>query len=58
VTPENSPEFEKLLYGVPFGCIGSITDSPRLKVTGTCGSTIIDEDINSLKEAWQKPLNW
>ncbi|MDD2252188.1 MAG: phosphoribosylformylglycinamidine synthase subunit PurL [Dehalococcoidales bacterium] len=58
VTPGDSLEFEKLLYGLPFACIGSITESPRLIITGTSDMAVVDEDIASLKEAWQKPLNW
>jgi phosphoribosylformylglycinamidine synthase II len=58
VSPENQSEFEKLLYGVAFSCIGNTTEAPRLKIVGKKGTTVIDDDIADLRRAWQKPLNW
>ncbi|MFA5451752.1 MAG: phosphoribosylformylglycinamidine synthase subunit PurL [Dehalococcoidales bacterium] len=58
VEPQNSTEFEKLLYGTAVSCIGNVIDAPRLKIIGIGGATIIDKCIASLKEAWQKPLDW
>jgi len=58
VAPENQSEFEKLLYGVAFSCIGNTTEAPRLKIVGRKGATVIDDDIADLRRAWQKPLNW
>jgi len=49
-------EFEKTIKGIPFGCIGKVTKSPRLKINGLKGNTILDEEIKELKKAWQKPF--
>ncbi len=58
VVPEKAAEFEKLLYGTEFGCIGSIEDTGKLKITGTTGEEIMNEPVSNLKRAWQEPLKW
>jgi phosphoribosylformylglycinamidine synthase len=58
VESTNREEFEKILHGTPFALIGRVTEAPLFKVTGINGSTVIDESVGALKEAWQKPLDW
>jgi len=46
------------MLNLPFGQIGKVTTENTLTIKAEDGKTVIDADINSLKQAWQKPLNW
>lgn len=56
VEPKNQAEFEQVMEDVIFDEIGKVTDNGRLTIKGTYGDTLVDEDIEDLREAWQKPL--
>jgi phosphoribosylformylglycinamidine synthase subunit PurSL len=58
VEPENYDAFAKLMLNLPFGQIGKVTDEKTLVIKAENGRTVIDADIESLKQAWQKPLDW
>ncbi len=58
VEPETFAAFAKLMVNLPFGQIGKVTESRRLVVKDTGGKTVVEEDIDSLKQAWQKTLAW
>ncbi len=53
---ENFNDFAKLMLGIPFGQIGKVTKDKNLVIKSSLGKTIIDASIDSLKDAWQKPL--
>ena len=57
VKPENATAFEHNLGDVRHARIGETTDTPKLRVEVE-GTTVVDADLVSLKEAWQKPLRW
>jgi hypothetical protein len=40
------------------GEIGRTLDTSIFTVVGLTGDTIIESDIDCLKEAWQQPLRW
>ncbi len=64
--------FETLLRDIPHASIGEVTSDGRLQIIGPKPSTpvdlkhanplqdvhVVDLDIATLKEAWQKPLRW
>ncbi len=58
VARRDQKEFEKVLKGVPFGLAGCVSKDEDFKVYGLDGKICIQEKINNLKEAWQKPLRW
>jgi len=58
VSPEKRSEFEKTLKGLPFGLLGEVKEEKALKIQGLGGEVVVDEPIEALKEAWQKPLRW
>jgi phosphoribosylformylglycinamidine synthase len=58
VAGDKQDEFEQTLGDLPHAKIGQVTESQRLKVAGTNSTTVIDQTIVALKEAWQKPLRW
>ena len=56
VSPENKESFEMTLGYIPFALVGMVTGNNRFVVKGLEGRTIIDENIYTLKEAWQQTL--
>jgi len=58
ITPENEETVEQILQNVPHTQIGIVSSESHLQATGLNGKIILDENINELKEAWQKPLRW
>ncbi len=58
VRQENFNDFAKLMLGVPFGQIGKVTEDKNLNIKDSLGKTVINASIDSLKDAWQKPLKW
>ena len=55
VRPQEREGFESLFAGQALACLGEVLDTPRLVVSRS-GRTLLDVDINLLKEAWQAPL--
>ena len=58
VEPENYDGFAKLMLNLPFGQIGKVTEEKKLTIKAEGGETVIELDLDSMKEAWQKPLDW
>ncbi|MFZ5570985.1 MAG: AIR synthase-related protein [Thermodesulfobacteriota bacterium] len=56
VDPARRMEFENLMRGRPWACIGEVTSLPELIITGLNGKTIGKVAVRMLKEAWQKPF--
>jgi phosphoribosylformylglycinamidine (FGAM) synthase-like enzyme len=46
------------MLNLPFGQIGKVTDTNSLVIKAADGKKVIDLDINKMKNAWQKTLNW
>jgi phosphoribosylformylglycinamidine synthase len=55
VRPDNRVRFEAQFAGLDAALIGEVTLSPQLWISDG-GRTLIQSDINTLKEAWQAPL--
>jgi phosphoribosylformylglycinamidine synthase len=58
VEPEKYDAFAKLMLNLPFGQVGKVTEEKMLVIKAEDGTKTVESDINSLKEAWQRPLNW
>jgi len=58
VAPESREAFESILKGNAFAQIGWVLAEPVFRVNGIKGETIIEENIDVLKEAWQRPLRF
>ena len=56
VSPDNSKKFEKLLKGNACSEIGTVVSEKSFNIVGRDGKTLVDADIGTLKEHWQKPL--
>lgn len=57
VSPEQVGAFEAAVADVPFVQLGEVTNSGRVEIL-SAGRAVVDVDIATLKEAWQKPLRW
>ncbi len=55
VRAENRDRFETLFAGQDAACLGEVTEEPRVLLSRG-KTTLVDVDINILKEAWQAPL--
>lgn len=55
VEPDKAAAVEKMMKDIPFAWIGETAENGRLVVKGVRG-TLVDERLEDLKEAWQKPL--
>jgi phosphoribosylformylglycinamidine synthase len=58
VAPADRQEFEKVMGKAVFAHIGEVTPSEQLEICGLNKEIVLSENINKLKEAWQKPLDW
>jgi phosphoribosylformylglycinamidine synthase len=65
VRPENAEPFEALMLkagtarqGVAHKRIGRVLDDGMLRISDADGAPVVQADLKSLKEAWQKPLRW
>ncbi len=56
--PSKKKAFETLLGDAIYGEIGVVSDDEIFRIIGLDGKTIIEANIDDLKEAWQKPLKF
>jgi phosphoribosylformylglycinamidine synthase len=57
VTPENHDAFAKTMLNVPFGQVAKVVEDKKLTITSNNANPVIDIDLDTLKAAWQKPLD-
>jgi len=58
VAPENREKFEEILGSCTAAQVGTVLAEELLIINGLKGNRVVEEDINELKAAWQKPLNF
>ena len=58
VTPDKYDAFARLMLNLPFGQIGKVTEEKTLVIKALDGETVIEKDIETLKQAWQKTFDW
>jgi len=58
ISPEKQEAFEAALAGSVRAWIGTVEARPVLTVKSLAGLKIIEESLDELKSAWQKPLNF
>jgi len=58
VEPVNYDAFAKLMLNLPFGQIGKVTQDKSLVIKTQDGKTVVNLDINIMKQAWQKTFKW
>ncbi len=57
VAPEYIEKVERLFMGLPLRRLGEVIGERRLSVCSH-GRTRLDAEIETLRKAWQEPLNW
>jgi phosphoribosylformylglycinamidine synthase len=55
-TPENAPRFEALMKGLPWACVGEVTDDGRLTIAGPDGAERLSLSVEEMKAAWKEPF--
>jgi len=59
VQPDKAAAFQACLgNNIPLTQLGQTCQDPHLRIAGTNGEWLIDTELATLKEAWQKPLRW
>ena len=58
VEPQHQEAYETLMKDVPTGCLGTVTDTPNFIINGIAGHQIVETPIDTLKSAWQAPLQF
>ncbi len=58
VEPENYGAFAKMMLNLPFGQIGKVTEQNKLIIKSEAGKTVIEQDLDRLKQAWQQTFDW
>ena len=56
VAPDNQKAFESLFAKQPAACVGQVTETPQLKITGQDGKGIVDVTVDRMKSAWKGPF--
>jgi phosphoribosylformylglycinamidine synthase subunit PurSL len=55
VAPKNQETFNKLFKGIPYACIGNVTEHTNF-VIHLQDNVVLEADIFDLKSAWKKPF--
>ncbi len=58
VQEDKAAAFQNLLEREPFSFIGKAVDANQLEIFGADGLPVVQCDLETLKEAWRKPLRW
>jgi phosphoribosylformylglycinamidine synthase len=56
VQKEKQKEFEEVIDGAPYGCIGKVLNNDDFTVLSQNGEKVVSEKISDLKDAWQATL--
>jgi phosphoribosylformylglycinamidine synthase len=58
VPPQHLHAFYAVMQGCTIGDLGAVLITPAFVIVGRQGHAVVQSDIASLKEAWQRPLRW
>ncbi|XUW99503.1 MAG: phosphoribosylformylglycinamidine synthase subunit PurL [Dehalogenimonas sp.] len=58
ISPDHQRDFEMIMGSTRFNIVGEVTGAENLMIKGLDDSVVIDQSIETLKEAWQRPLKW
>jgi phosphoribosylformylglycinamidine synthase len=56
IDPKNREAFEKIFNGLPWSCIGVVTENPEFVIQGIDNRRIMEVSVQDLKIAWKKPF--
>jgi phosphoribosylformylglycinamidine synthase len=58
VRPDHYDAFARLMLNLPFGQVGRVTAEKTLVVKTGDGRAVVELDIETLRQAWKRPLQW
>ena len=58
VAEDKFDDFARGMLNVPFGQIGKVVDTDKLIIKDLSGNNVVDADLDTLKQAWKKPLDF
>ncbi len=58
VREEHADAFWAKMCDIPRAFVGEVVDSGKLEIFRANGVAVVQADLPTLKEAWQKPLQW
>lgn len=58
VETNKKADFLKAMEGLPVHFLGSTVPQLQLSIQNASGKLLIESELSSLKESWQKPLRW
>ncbi|MHC4553407.1 MAG: AIR synthase-related protein, partial [Planctomycetota bacterium] len=58
VEPQNYDAFAKLMLNIPFGQVGEVVADKKLTISDANQKVVVDAELDTLKKAWQQPLDW
>jgi phosphoribosylformylglycinamidine (FGAM) synthase-like enzyme len=58
VPKSKDDDFKKIMKGNVYAKIGEVTKTKSFVIYGLNGHPVIEDKIDSLREAWKKPLRW
>ena len=58
ISPVSKKAFEAVMMGITLAQVGEVLAEEILKIDGLGGNRIVEGDINELKAAWQRPLDF
>ncbi|MCP4716924.1 MAG: phosphoribosylformylglycinamidine synthase, partial [Deltaproteobacteria bacterium] len=58
IAPESRAAFESCMQATVWACIGTVRADTRFSVTGLAGTPVVTADLQTLKAAWQKTLDF
>jgi len=57
VSPRVTEDWERLMADQEMALVGTVTEEKRLKVKGLTRGVVIDLDLETLRDAWKRPLD-
>ena len=58
ISPDARDSFERVMKEIAMSLVGTVLSERLLKINGIRGNRIIEENIDDLKAAWQRPLDF
>ncbi len=56
INPDDKERVEDIFGTLPYACIGRVTESPNLTITGLDGNCIQSVSVSELKRSWKQPF--
>jgi phosphoribosylformylglycinamidine (FGAM) synthase-like enzyme len=54
--PDRKSDLESLFRGLPCACVGTVTDTQRLRIMNTGGRTLVDAETETLRRSFKETL--